>query len=183
MHTVFAQLWMTGGDWPKSYMRCTHEKCSVKGRVTYICVGNLGHHWFGWWLVAWSVPSYYLKQCWDTINWTVRNKFQWYFNRNSCIFIQENALGNFVCEMAAILSRPQCVNSWLMYCTISSVKDYQNWWSDVVRWKTGNVNSSPPSDAYLCQWIVSALVQIVVCRLFGAKPLFKPMLGCCQLDH
>ena len=28
-----------------------------------------------------------------------------------CIFIQENALENVVCEMAAILSRTQCVNS------------------------------------------------------------------------
>ena len=28
----------------------------------------------------------------------------------------------------------------------------------------------------------SALVQIMACRLFGAKPLSKPMLGYCQLD-
>ena len=33
-------------------------------------------------------------------------------NRNSYIFIHENALGNVVCEMAANLSRPQCVNSY-----------------------------------------------------------------------
>ena len=26
----------------------------------------------------------------------------------------------------------------------------------------------------------SALVQIMVCCLFGAKPLSKPMLGCCK---
>ena len=37
-------------------------------------------------------------------------KFQWNFNRNSNIFIQENAFENVVCEMASILSRPQCVN-------------------------------------------------------------------------
>ena len=42
--------------------------------------------------------------------WTLRNKLQWKFNRNSNIFIQENALENVVCEMASILSRPQCVN-------------------------------------------------------------------------
>ena len=35
-------------------------------------------------------------------------------------------------------------------------------------------NSSPPSAAYLRQWIGSALVQIMACRLFGAKPLSKP---------
>ena len=32
------------------------------------------------------------------------------FNRNSNIFIQENALENVVCEMASILSRSQRVN-------------------------------------------------------------------------
>ena len=37
-------------------------------------------------------------------------------------------------------------------------------------------NSSPPSAAYMRHWIGSALVQIMACRLFGAKPLFKPML-------
>ena len=44
------------------------------------------------------------------------------------------------------------------------------------------VNSFPPSVAYMRQWIVSALAQIMVCRLFGAKPLSKPLLGYCQLD-
>ena len=38
-------------------------------------------------------------------------------------------------------------------------------------------NSSPPSAPYMRQWIGSALVQIMTCRLFGAKPSFKPMLG------
>ena len=32
------------------------------------------------------------------------------------------------------------------------------------------------------QWIGSALVQIMACRLFGAKPLSKPVLGYCQLN-
>ena len=38
------------------------------------------------------------------------------------------------------------------------------------------VNSSPPSVAYMCQLIGSALVQIMACRLFGAKAVSKPML-------
>ena len=37
-------------------------------------------------------------------------------------------------------------------------------------------NFSPLSAAYVSQWIGSALVQIMVCRLFGAKPLCKPLL-------
>ena len=41
------------------------------------------------------------------------NKLQWNFNQNSNIFIQENAFESVVCEMAAMLSRPQCVYSIL----------------------------------------------------------------------
>ena len=47
---------------------------------------------------------------------------------------------------------------------------------------TDFVNSSPPSDAYIRQWTGSALIQIMACRLFGAKPLSKPMHGYWQLD-
>ena len=43
-------------------------------------------------------------------------------------------------------------------------------------------NSSLPSVTYILQWIGLALVQIMVCRLFGAKPLSQPMLCNCQLD-
>ena len=32
------------------------------------------------------------------------------------------------------------------------------------------------------QWQRSAFVQIIACRLFGTKPLSKPLLGYCQLD-
>ena len=68
------------------------------------------HHWFRWWLVAWSAPSHYLNQCWIVVKWTLRNKLHLIFNRNFNIFIQENAFESVVCEIA-ILSRPQCVNS------------------------------------------------------------------------
>ena len=37
--------------------------------------------------------------------------------------------------------------------------------------------SCDPSAVYLRQWIGSTLVQIMACRLFGTKPLSKPMLG------
>ena len=32
------------------------------------------------------------------------------------------------------------------------------------------------------QRVGSALVQIMACRLFGAKPLLKPLMVCCQLN-
>ena len=44
------------------------------------------------WLVAWPVPSHYLNQCWTNVDWTLWNKLQWNLNRNSYIFIKENAL-------------------------------------------------------------------------------------------
>ena len=77
------------------------------------------HHWFRWWLVAWSVPSHYLNQCWNIVNWTLGIKFQWNLNQNQYIFIQENAFENVVCEMAPISSRPQCVNSLALSFTRS----------------------------------------------------------------
>ena len=59
------------------------------------------------------------------VNWTLRNKLHWNLNRNSNIFIQENAFESVVCETAAILSRPQCVNFWPIWmwksCLVSIV--------------------------------------------------------------
>ena len=52
------------------------------------------------------------KPIWNIVNWTLGYKLQWNFNRNSNIFIQENAFESVVCEMVAILSRPQCVKCW-----------------------------------------------------------------------
>ena len=57
------------------------------------------------------------------VNLTPGNKFQWNINRNSYIFIQENAYKNVVCEMPAILSLLPCENtatppgpmSWLLH--------------------------------------------------------------------
>ena len=58
----------------------------------HICVSELGQHWFRQCLVACSVPSHYPNQCWLIVNWTFRNKLQWSFNRNSNVFIEENAI-------------------------------------------------------------------------------------------
>ena len=47
-----------------------------------------------------------LESCW----WDPWEQNQRNFNSNWNIFIQENAFENIICEMASILSRPQCVN-------------------------------------------------------------------------
>ena len=82
------------------------------GWVTHICVGNLtivGSY------NGWLAPSHFLSQCWNVVNWTLRNKLQWNFNQNSCIFIKENAFHNVVCKIAPILFRPQCVKMCSFY--------------------------------------------------------------------
>ena len=43
------------------------------------------------------------------------------------------------------------------------------------------IDTNPPSAAYMRRWTGSALIQIMACRLGGAKPLSKPMLTYCQL--
>ena len=58
-----------------------------------------------------SNDRHYLNQCWNIVNWTLGNKLQWNLNWNWYIFIQDNAFENVICEMASILSRPQCVNT------------------------------------------------------------------------
>ena len=89
-------------------------------RVTHICVSKQTIIGSDNGLAA----SHYLNQIWNIVNWNLRNKLRWNFNRNSKIFIQENGFECVVCEMAAILSRPQCVNCVLSqsYCNLSSIK-------------------------------------------------------------
>ena len=72
--------------------------------VPHICISESGWHWFRKCLVVYSAPSHYLKQCWNIVDWTLRNKLQWYFNWNSYIFIEKNAFECVNSEMAAISS-------------------------------------------------------------------------------
>ena len=77
-----------------------------------------------------QATSHYLNQCWNSVNWTLRNKLQWNFNRNSYILILENVFENVVCKMAFISSRSQCVNS----CN-STDADFSLVLYDVMIWK------------------------------------------------
>ena len=53
------------------------------------------------------------------------------------------------------------------------------WESDI---SNPSVKSSPPGATYMHWWTGSALVQLMACHLFGAKPLPDPILTYCQLD-
>ena len=63
-------------------------------------------------------------------------------------------------------------------------KQSRRWWFETPLcslWRQC-LNPLRPSDAYMHRWNGSSLVQIMACRLFGAKPLSEPMLGYCWLD-
>ena len=77
------------------------------GRATHICVNKL--------TTIGPDNGHYLNHCCNIVNWTLGNKLQWNFNRNSNIFIQENAIENGVCEMASIclgLNVLICASEW-----------------------------------------------------------------------
>ena len=74
-----------------------------------------------------STPSHYLNQCWDIVNWTLRNKRLWNFDQNKKI-IQENASENIVCEKVIILSRGR----WVKPCLLMNISVVSmippSWW-------------------------------------------------------
>ena len=72
--------------------------------VTHICTSKLDHHWFRKWLVFSSTPGHYLKQCSNSVNWTLGKKIHWKSYQNWTTVIQENEFENVACKTAAILS-------------------------------------------------------------------------------
>ena len=65
-------------------------------------------------------------------------------NRNSNIFIQENAFESVVCETAAILSRPQCVSRY--HCGDMSSWNTIRWGPTSASIHTSDKYSSNPGD-------------------------------------
>ena len=46
---------------------------------------------------------------WLVVNWTIKSKLQWNFNRNSNIFLEENMFENDYCKIVVILFQHQCL--------------------------------------------------------------------------
>ena len=88
-----------------------------------------------------GLSLHYLNQCWNIVNWTLRNKLQWNLKQNSYIFIEENAFENVVWKMAAILSRSPCVNQ---AHSASS--------PDLSQWRAPNGDNSPEGHS----WVLAA---------------------------
>ena len=60
----------------------------------------------------------------DYFQLDLANMFQWQFNQNTTIFIEEIARENVLCEMASILSPLQCVNTLKHMLGVCSVEDF-----------------------------------------------------------
>ena len=132
-----------------------------RGRVTHLCVSKLNI--IGSDNGLSPLYSHYLNQCWNIVNWDPGNKLQWNINQNSWIFIKENPSQNVVWKMAAILSRPQCVNISLSFLQISLLmevkwcKQNQNWldlrdfvtsWADF--YPSSFADNIPVDEAIMC---------------------------------
>ena len=84
------------------------------------------------------------------------------------------------------------INGWVNNHEASDLRRYRAHYDVIVIYaKRRNIVNGPegtnkaalthfrPSVAYMREWIESALVQIMAYRLFGTKPLSKPMPGHC----
>ena len=103
-------------------MQCTLKDCfNPYPLVPHKCVSGLGQHWFRQWLVANSMPSHYLNQCWAIINWTLREKLQWNFNWNTKLCIHDDVFQNVVSENGGHFVQGRWVNtlehtSFVIWC-------------------------------------------------------------------
>ena len=56
---------------------------------------------------SYKIPlSHDLNQCWNILNWILRNKFYWNFNRKSDIFTDEKSFESVICKMLAMRMDP-----------------------------------------------------------------------------
>ena len=61
----------------KSLLKLTDHPTTPLPTVPHMCVSESDQYWFIYWLVAFSVPSHYLSQCWIIVSWILWNNFQW----------------------------------------------------------------------------------------------------------
>ena len=83
---------------------------------------------------------HYLNQHWIILIWTLRNKLQWNLNKNTTVFIQQNAFENVICKMAAIFFSENgtwrepgmavfaCIDFWEELTSALFTWYNYNWW-------------------------------------------------------
>ena len=106
--------------------------------------------------------------------------WKWY-NRNLLLINTEKSNVMIIASKLVAIELWRFCN-WLIQCTLNQ----NNCTTIGTKWRPlvwpQCVNSSPPSYAYMRRWTGPSLIQVMACRLFGAKPLSEPMLAYCQLD-
>ena len=110
--------------------------------------------------MSWSVPSHYLNQCWQTVNWSLGNKSRLNLDQ-STIFIQQTEFENIICTMAAILSLLPCVNNMGCLLDIKTWADCRLWCHLRAAWlcvmtsqETVTVLSANDSTDKIVSWLV-----------------------------
>ena len=112
---------------PTVYIMRAAAQLSHWGRVTHICVGKLTIIGSDNGLSPGRRQAIIWTNAGILLIWPLETKFSEFFYRNSSIFIQENALENVVCQMASILSRPQCANDTWNTCHCPGNLKRQDW--------------------------------------------------------
>ena len=59
------------------FVRSFWALSSHRGRVTHMCIGNITRITSDNVLPPGRQPSHYLNQCWNVVNWTLRNELKW----------------------------------------------------------------------------------------------------------
>ena len=101
--------WQINYIWNKFQILCFFKSL----RPGDTCIGKLCKHGFRWWLVIWTIPNHYPKQCWFYISWVHGNTWHmntWHFNQNMWVFSKENAF-EYVIEKPALLCQSQRVKN------------------------------------------------------------------------
>ena len=113
----------------------------------------LGHQYYRWRPISYSVPIRYLNQCWLFDDCVLRYTFSAIWNFK--IFIQENAFEYVVCEIAAIFPGPN----------LAITMHISQYWG---------IGAFSNTYALVDE---SSLVQLTSCRLHSVKSLPERILA------
>ena len=114
------------------------------------------------------MPSHYLNQCWDIVNWTLGKKLKWNLNRNLYIYVQENAFENGLRTLADILCRPQYVrkNVLVMFFILSTLFWIQ-WCGELHIWVCFSIWSLERDQGYMSPRFYEP-INLMKCILFSS---------------
>ena len=132
-----------------------------------VCEGNTGHQWFP--LSQRSVTRSY------DVFFELRLKKQQTHNRDAGDLKRHRAHYN-----VTVMNKRETPRDVMMVITTSSPAVYLK--DSFVILMQISFNPLRPSDAYMCRYIMATSVQIMACRLDGAKPFSEPMRVYCQLE-